>query len=456
MIEFSYKTRAENISKLNNGKVKILVIGGGIAGAGVANILAQNGLNPVLIEANDFSSGTSSGSSKLIHGGLRYLAQGRIFLTRDLLKERNYLMKNTKIVSKLDFDIIIDDFSWSPLELRFGLFLYSILGGGFKIPRMVKNNGKYGNNVKGYFRYFDGLTDDSTLVIHNIISAHNNGAVCLNYAELKKLTDTVEGVRALVEDKTTGKEFAIDADLVINCAGPWVEKIMQLYGLERNPFFKLSKGIHIIVDKKTLPLESAIAFRSHLDKRQLFVIPKEKVVIIGTTDKFVLEPDDFSVPKEDVEYIIESVQRLFPNITRGDVITEYAGIRPLFGRGDDPGDVSRDFFIKEVRNMIIVFGGKITDYRSFSRRVAKVVAKRLGIKLTIKNMPRIDYERKLLENPYEYMIKYESAMNYKDLARRRDPVELYEPDLGKSKRKEIIDALKKAGLGDSYESENHS
>lgn len=446
MIEFSYKTRKEDIARLKNTKVGILIVGGGIAGAGVANILAQNGLSPVLVEANDFSSGTSSGSSKLIHGGLRYLAQGRLLLTRDLLKERNYLMKNTDIVKRLDFDIIVDDYSWNPLELRFGLFLYSILGGRFKIPKMIRNSGKYDKNVKGYFRYFDGLTDDSKLVMYNIISAHNNGATCLNYAKLKKLTETGHGVTAVIEDKVKKEEFEIEAGLVINCAGPWVQEIMEIYGLQKDPSFRLSRGIHVIVDKNVLPLDSAIAFRSHIDKRQLFIIPKEKVVIIGTTDTFVDEPGDFSTPAEEVDYIIESAKRLFPNISKKDVITSYAGIRPLFGKGEKPGDVSRDFFIKEIKKMIIVFGGKITDYRSLSRKVAKVVSMELGRSLKIKNMPRIDYARELSEDPYGYMIKYESALTYEDIARRRDPVELYEPDLGQSKKEEIMGALKKEGL----------
>ena len=447
--EFSFRTRKEDFESAGGTKFDALIIGGGIIGAGVANLLAQNGVKALLVDKGDFASGTSSGSSKLIHGGLRYLAQGRILLTRDLLKERNYLMKNTDIVSRLDFDILMDEYSWKPYTIRLGLLMYNILGGKFRIPSMKENDGKYGPGVKGYFSYFDGMTDDSRLVIYNIVSAHNNGAICLNYASVTGLRKRGSEIVADLEDQINGGKSSVTADAVINCAGPWAEEVMKMYGVENDEKFRLSKGVHIIVSREDLPVDRAIAFRSHIDKRQMFVIPREEVVIIGTTDEFVDEPDDFSVPDEDVKYIIDSARRIFPSLSESMILTAYSGLRPLFGKGDSPGEVSRDFSIKSTGNFITVFGGKLTDYRSASRNVAEHYSRISGRKIRTKGLPRIDYRREKTENPYSYEIEYECAITFEDILRRREALSLYSRDLGESEKPRILESLKEAGLGDA-------
>lgn len=447
--EFSHKTRARDISEIEDTAFDVLIVGGGIIGAGVANLLAQNGVKILLVDRGDFASGTSSGSSKLIHGGLRYLAQWRILLTRDLLKERNYLIKNTDIVKRIDFDILMDEYSWKPYVIRMGLFLYNILGGKLRIPTMEKNGGIYGPNVKGYFSYHDGVTDDSRLVMYNIISAYNNGAVCLNYVSLEGFEKGGDHVEASLKDRIGGGGFRVSARTVINCAGPWVEEIMKLYGINNDEIFRLSKGIHIIVRKEELPVERAIAFRSHIDKRQMFVIPREEIVIIGTTDEFVDDPDDFSIPESDVKYIIESAKRIFPSLSENSIITSYAGIRPLFGKGETPGEVSRDFIIKTWPNFITVFGGKLTDYRSAARKVAKEFMRISGKKVKIRGLPMIDYRREVGDDPYEYDIKYECALTFEDIIRRREGLSLYSPDLGESEKESIKNSLSRSGLGDA-------
>ena len=445
--EFSYRTRKKNISEIADAEFDALIIGGGIIGAGVANLLAQNGVKTLLVDRGDFASGTSSGSSQLIHGGLRHRAQGRVFLTRDLLKERNYLIKNTDIVQRVDFEILMADYSCKSYAIRLGLFLYNILGGSLRIPAMKRNDGRYGPKVKGYFSYYDGMTDDSRLVIYNIVSAHRNGAVCLNYVSLEGLEKGEHGISASLKDATSGQAFKVRAGNVINCAGPWVEEIMKLYGVDNDEVFRLSKGIHVIVKKDDLPVERAIAFRSHIDKRQMFIIPRDEVVIIGTTDEFVDDPDDFSIPDTDVKYIMESARRIFPSLSDDKVITAYAGIRPLFGKGETPGEISRDFIIKTWDNSFItVFGGKLTDYRSAARKVAKEFMKTSGRQLKTAGLPVIDYKRENGENPYEYDILQECAMSFEDIIRRREAFSLYSTDLGDSEKDSIRKALEKHGL----------
>lgn len=427
MREFSFRTRKKDISDISGKHVCCLIIGGGIVGAGLANLLAENGISSVLVDKGDFASGTSSSSSKLIHGGLRYLAQGHLGLTRDLLRERNYLMANTDIVKRLDFDILIDGFSWPRSYMRFGLFLYSILGGKPKIPRFRKNRGEYVDSVLGYFPYFDGVTDDSRLVLYNIISAHNRGGICLNYSEVVSLSDCDKGVSAGITDRTDGEKFTITADTVINCSGPWINNVLSLYRPGIQVPLKLSKGVHLIFDRERVPVERAVTFRSHVDRRQMFIIPREKVSIVGTTDSFVADPDDLGISEEDVEYIVNSAGRLFPGLARNDVIGQYSGIRPLMGSGNNPGKVSRDFSLFMHGRMLSVAGVKITDFRTSSRKIAKKLAAISGFKIRTKNSPVIDYSGNLEADALKNQILQECAIYPEDITKRREGTSIYDP-----------------------------
>lgn len=433
---FSFLTRGEFLEGINGREVDFTVIGGGITGAGIANILAQNGLEPVLLESSDFASGTSSGSSKLIHGGLRYLAQGHLLLTRHLLKERNYLQKHVDFVQKLDFDILIDRYSWSSGKIRFGLFLYSILGGGFRIPKFKRNEGEYPPDVKGYFRYHDAYAVDSVLVMYNIVSSVNHGARCINYAAATSIVREGEFYRIEVRDMLSDHTYSFKSRYIINCAGPWVKTVADMLKVESEGIFRLSKGVHLIFRKSDVPVNRAIAFKSHIDGRQMFFIPAGKVTIVGTTDTFTDRPDDFSVNEEDIDYIIRSSERLFTGVSRKNITASYAGIRPLFGTGDTPGDISRDFFILRSYNTISVFGGKLTDYRNVARKVATLVSKMSGKSMKIRGLPAIDYKRPArLKNP-EYFIEEECALTPEDVYRRRTADSLYMPDF--EKRRDIV------------------
>lgn len=444
--EFSFRTRLDEFQKLDGRECEVLVVGGGISGAGIANLLSEAGIDTVLVDKGDFASGTSSGSSKLIHGGLRYLAQGEIREVRELLKERNYLLRNTDFVRPLKFHIIVDQYSWKKYTLRFGLFLYNLLSGQLKIPRFTRNVGLYPESVKGYFEYMDAFTDDSLLVIYNIVSAQRRGARCFNYVEATGLEMSREHYTVTLKDSFSGAETHVLAKVVVNAAGPWATKLLELFGIGFEKPLQLSKGIHLVIPADRIPVTQAIAFRTRIDRRQMFIIPRGKVVHIGTTDTFVREPDDFRVSEEDVEYIIDSVKPLYPQLKRTDVITAFSGLRPLFGSGDDPGKVSRDFEIIIDGRIVSLLGGKITNYRSAARKAAKEVARILGKKIVYKGKPTISYNRVGNENSIRDIIRNECPLTIEDIMRRRTALRIYEPDQGKSRETEIIEEMKKEGM----------
>lgn len=427
MQEFSFRTRKRDISDISGKHVSCLIVGGGIVGAGLANLLAENGISCVLVDKGDFASGTSSNSSKLIHGGLRYLAQGHLGLTRDLLRERNYLMANTDIVKRLDFDILIDQYSWPRSYMRFGLFLYSLLGGKPEIPRLKRNLGEYVDSVRGYFPYFDGVTDDSLLVLYNVISARNKGAICLNYLEAVSFSDGEGVVAAGIVDRTDGEEFTLTADIVVNCSGPWINRVLNLYRPDIQVPLKLSKGVHLIFDRKRMPVERAVTFRSHIDRRQMFIIPRDRVSIVGTTDSFVASPEDLGISEEDVDYIVKSAGRLFPGLSEEDVIGKFCGIRPLMGSGNNPGKVSRDFSLFTHGRMVSVAGVKITDFRTSSRKIARKLAEILGLNIRTKNAPVISYTRDPGDGGVRNSILRECAIYPEDITKRREGTAVYDP-----------------------------
>lgn len=444
--EFSYRTREKTLNKLDGSSCEVLVIGGGISGAGVANLLAELGVKTVLVEKGDFASGTSSGSSKLIHGGLRYLAQGEFREVRDLLHERNYLIEHTDFVKPLDFHIIVDQYSWKKYTLRLGLFLYNILSGRMGIPRYRRNRGEYPENVKGYFQYMDAFTDDSKLVLYNIVSAQMRGAQCLNYVEATELSKSAESYTVTLKDTISGKTLNVKPGLIVNAAGPWASGMLNKFGINLDKPLQLSKGIHLVVSAEKIPVKNAIAFRTHIDRRQMFIIPRGKVVHIGTTDTFVDKPEDFGIKEEDVNYIVESVKSLFPQLKRTDVISAYAGLRPLFGSGDDPGKVSRDFEVVSHGIIVSLLGGKITNYRSASRKAVEVVARILEKELDVTGKPTIPYSREQSGETVRDIINHECPLTVEDIMRRRLGYRIYEPDQGKSKESSVIDDMKKEGM----------
>lgn len=440
-MEFSYQTRKKDLQTLNGRYFDIIIVGGGIAGAGVASILSTNGLSVLLIDKGDFGSGTSSNSSKLIHGGIRYLGQGHILLTRELLRERNYLMKNTDIVKGTDFDILIDEKSWRRSTISLGLFLYGLMGHDYHLPKFKKGKYNY-KGFRGYFTYMDAVTDDALLVIYNVITAKMLGAVAINYLEAKGFKEENGIVKIDMVDTIEGGNFTARAKVIVNATGPWIGEIFSNYIGKKMENFKLSKGVHLILKADKFPYKNAIAFKSDIDGRQMFIIPRGETVIAGTTDDFVTTPEEWNVKESEKQYILESVRRVFNNISEEDVIGSYSGIRPLYGKGDDPGRVTRDFHIEVSGKMVSVMGVKITNYRNASRKVAKQVGSLLGKRISVNELPQILYKRES-GNEIEIAIKNECALTIEDVIRRRVGYFYFRLDQGKSKIREIEDAIGK-------------
>ncbi len=442
MKEFSYITREKDIDQADGGFYDVLIIGGGITGAGIANILSKNGISAILVEKSDFGSGTSQGSSKLIHGGLRYLQEREFRLVRELLKERNYILSNVRDSKKIKFNILIGESTWKRSTIRTGLFLYNLLGGKLKIPKFHENGGKYPSDFKGYFEYEDGWCDDSRLVIYNIVTAHENGAICLNYSEFKSVEKAGEHYLSSIYDSIGKRSIRVRSRMIINCAGPWAETIAKMTGTKSSLPFKLSKGVHIAVSRSKFPMDSGIAFMSQIDRRQMFIIPAGEVLIIGTTDNLVENPNDFEPSMDDIDYIIRSAKQVIPDLDQKDILTSYAGIRPLIGDADDPGKIPRDFVIKTDGYVINVFGGKLTNYRAASRKVAKIVSMKFGLRFHIKGMPEISYQRPESAERFVNEIRYECAVFPEDILRRREAFRIYREDLGKSEEKAVNSAFR--------------
>ncbi len=455
--EFSKDTRRNIINSIEGKTYEVTIIGGGISGAGIANILAENGVSTLLVEKNDFSSGTSSGSSKLIHGGLRYLQNGRFLEVFRLLKERNYLIGHTDIVRPIEFHIFTGKKMWNRIELGIGMSLYNLLSGKFPLTRHVRNTGTYPDGIDGYYSYMDGITVDSELVIYNIVSAQRHGASCLNYMEAKEIKKSNGGYSITIYDNISGTYKTIYSRIVINAAGPWGNRLLEIAGIPTEQNFRLSKGIHIVFPFSIWGRKNAAVIKSLIDGRQLFIIPSGEVAYVGTTDKFTDNPDDFSINKEDIRYLVESISPFFPEFKEDKIIAAFSGIRVLLGTGNDPGKISRDFKISVIDNFISVLGGKITDYRVGARKTAKIVSGILNKPLKIKNMPYIDYSRKSQsyiltdkgvnhKNYIDYskksqsleeIIKYECPVKPEDIIRRRLALSIYSLDLGKSLEEKI-------------------
>jgi|YelNatPaOPRAMG01_1025707.scaffolds.fasta_scaffold00185_24 glycerol-3-phosphate dehydrogenase len=444
MKQFSYSTRSEDILRCRGTTFEVLVIGGGIIGSGVANALSQSGISVILVDRSDFGSGTSSKSSKLIHGGLRYLAQGRLKLTRNLLKERNYLLKHSDVVRKETFDILVGKGQFGKLTIGAGLLLYRLLGGG-RPSQFKKNKGEYPEDVDGYFTYTDCVTDDAYLTIMNVVSAHENNAVCLNYVSFIGLEKVAGGIRARLMDVTTGVEFQIQAKMLINCAGAWIREVVP--GSKISPeTTRLSKGVHLIYPRSVYPGKNSVAFKSPLDGRQMFVIPREKVVIVGTTDTFTDSPDDLEVTSEERSYVMRSCSFVSDSLAKADPIAEYAGIRTLYGKGNKPGKLSRDFKIIEDDISITVIGGKVTDYRRVAYRVAKMVSSKIHTGKVLHEVPRLDYPGLPWHNNIESAINFECSMTISDILERRLGTYYFDPERLEETSNKILEFLQRNNI----------
>jgi glycerol-3-phosphate dehydrogenase len=407
MNEFSWRTRLASLKRFGEEQFDILIIGGGITGAGIALDAATRGLRAALVEKRDFASGTSSRSTKLIHGGLRYLEHFDFALVREALIERATL---TKIAPHLaePFSFVIPIYQNSrknydrPLKMRAGLVLYDLLAGryGFERHRRLSRDEALRmasqldpQGLKGAFLYFDAVTDDSRLVAEIIKAAHERGAAIANYAGVSgfsKKDGKITGVQ--VRDELNGSEINARARIVINATGVWMEDILNLNGRKSDRLSKTvrpSKGIHLTVSAERLKVKSAWLIPSLTGHRFYFVVPWEGRVNIGTTDAdYQGDKDSPRAEPREVDEILGAINSYFPSaqLEPADVISTWAGLRPLISDHDakNTTEVSRKEEILETSDgLISISGGKLTTYRRMAERVVDLAARRLSEKFGI-------------------------------------------------------------------------
>ncbi len=357
----------------------IAVIGGGATGMGVAVDAAARGFDVVLVEGHDFGKGTSSRSTKLVHGGVRYLEQGNIPLVMSALKERGLLRQNAPhLVHDLAF--VVPNYSWWEAPFYgIGLKLYDLLAGkyGFGPSRLLSREETLAQlpalepeELRGGVVYYDGQFDDARLLIHLAMTAADHGAMLVNYCPATKLLRDDEGyVNGLIaRDEETGEELAITARIVVNATGVFTDEVRRMADAKIEPLMVTSQGIHLVFDRSFLKGDTALMVPRTSDGRVLFVIPWHGHAVAGTTDTPVdapsLEPKALD---EEIEFILETAGRYLSRPpTRADVLAVFVGLRPLV-KSDGEGktsSLSRDHVIHvDTSGLLTITGGKWTTYR---------------------------------------------------------------------------------------------
>ncbi len=393
---FSSRARASALAAMSAEPVDLLVIGGGITGAGIARDAALRGIRTALVDKGDFGSATSSHSSRLVHGGLRYLEQLEWRLVFESAHERRVLLTIAPhLVRPLPFLFPVYRGARVPAwKLRAGMWLYDLLG-GWHSPRHRWLNRKRvarleprlrAKNLRGAGLYFDAQTDDARLVLAIARSAVQAGARAANYAEVTSLLKSEGRVRgATVRDVVDGREYTIPAAVVVNATGPWVDRLRQRDDAGAAPLLRLTKGAHVAVRRSRLGHTHAVTFTSPIDGRVMFVLPWGDLSYVGTTDtEEDVSPDDLRATGSDVVYLLRSANAIFPDarLTPRDVLSTWAGLRALLAPPPDhdlaPSQVSREHRVVEAPSgLISIAGGKLTTFRIMGREVVDQVSRRL-------------------------------------------------------------------------------
>ncbi|EGY1136756.1 glycerol-3-phosphate dehydrogenase/oxidase [Listeria monocytogenes] len=380
---------------LQEEKFDLVIVGGGITGAGIALDATSRGMSVALVEMGDFASGTSSRSTKLVHGGLRYLQQFEIKEVADLGKERAIVYENGPHVTTPEWMMLPfhKGGNMGKTTASFGIRLYDYLAGVKKNERrkilsaketLAKNPFVKKEGLKGSGYYVEYRTDDARLTIEVMKKAVELGANAINYTKAEHFLydDNKQVVGVTVTDRLSGKAYDIKGHRVINAAGPWVDKVRKLDYATNNKHLRLTKGIHLVIDKQKFPMEQAVYFDTP-DGRMVFAIPRDKKVYVGTTDtvydEAVINPKAL---ESDHNYVIKAINYMFPDvhITEKDIESSWAGVRPLiYEEGKDPSEISRkDEVWFSESGLITMAGGKLTGYRKMAEKLLDDVSKSLA------------------------------------------------------------------------------
>jgi glycerol-3-phosphate dehydrogenase len=374
----------------------LVVIGGGITGAGIARDAAVRGLSVALFEKNDYGSGTSSKSSKLVHGGLRYLEHGEIGLVFESVSERRIQTRVAPhLVRPLPFLVPIYRGVRPGLEImNVGLWIYDSLA-LFRAPKLHRTfRGAPAalelepklrtEGLRGALEYYDCATDDARLVLENVLDAVALGAACHSYTEVTRLVRDGERVTGVaVRDRLTGEAREVACRAVVLAAGAWTDEVIRRFEIPiERALLRRTKGVHVVVPRDRLPLARAITLISPIDGRVMFAIPWRERTVLGTTDTdFAGTADEVAADADDVKYLCDSGNGYFPgaNLVPGDVIATWAGLRPLIASNEaDESAVSREHEVFARRDgLVIIAGGKLTTYRRMARQAVDETLKLL-------------------------------------------------------------------------------
>ena len=377
-------------SALEQNVFDLAVIGGGITGAGIARDAALRGLSVVLVEARDYASGTSSRSSKMIHGGLRYLAQGDVGLVKEAASERQILRRIAPHLAQICPFLIPTTSLAMVAKLRAGLWTFEKLG---NVPDHERHEVIGVNELaareplmrtdrlNGAVIYPEFLTDDARLVLANIRAAQAAGAVVLNYAEAAGLIPGGLLVRSALPGENL--DARVRAKLVVNAAGAWVDQVRALEAGEGDTRLSLSRGIHLVLHRDRLPVNSTLLLRAS-DKRTIFAVPRGRFTYLGTTDVFHNGSDYWPAPeRSDVDYLLRATEAALDiaPFTDSDVVSLWSGVRPLIAQpGKKANEVSRkDEIWTSPSGLISIAGGKLSAYRAMAERVVDLVVERLDV-----------------------------------------------------------------------------
>jgi glycerol-3-phosphate dehydrogenase len=392
LVERHFRHRAR-MTGLSGEKFDVLVIGGGITGCGVARDAVMRGLTVALFERDDFASGTSGRSSRLVHGGIRYLEQGRLHLVHESIRERQTLLRIAPhLVRPLAFTWpIYRDARVGRLKLSAGLLAYYLMAIGrtrrhhtlSAAETIAREPSLRRAALIGGAVYYDACTDDARLTMANAIAAREAGATVANHTRVQKLL--VEGDRAVgavVSAVLSGESYEVRARIVVNATGVWEREFEA--GSHARPH-RGSKGVHISVPRERIGNRDALTLISPIDGRVMFCLPAGPQAIIGTTDTWTDDaPETVHASANDLDYLIRSANAYFPDarLTPADVVSAWAGIRPLASAAAaNPGAVSREHsIVTDSAGVITVSGGKLTTYRSMAAEVVDLVQRALGQK----------------------------------------------------------------------------
>lgn len=384
-------SREEALNELRGTAFDVLIVGGGINGAGVARDAALRGLKVCLLEQGDFASGTSSKSTKIAHGGLRYLRNFEIGLVRESQRERLRLRRQLPhLVKPQSFCYPVYKDGADPLwKVRLGVGFYTLLAGFRERSRrlsaaetLTTNPHLRPHDLDGSVRYWDDRMDDARVCLETVLSAEESGATCLNYVRVHGIVPQPSGFEAGYQDIVTGATGTVSARTVCNCAGPWSDQVRGLLG-DSTRMLRPTKGVHIVVPR--IESADALILDNPDDNRTFFAIPWDGFTLIGTTDtRYDGDPGRVQVDAADIDYLLDAANHYLPGarLTGASILHSFAGLRPLVAPASDDlveGKISRRHLVRPgPPGVVTVLGGKFTTFRQMTQEATDALVESLG------------------------------------------------------------------------------